>query len=316
MDEGILSELNAIPGILSTAGQRPLDWTYNGGQIVINAFDPLYFSDHSLGHFAEIDRDHHSEDVWAAIAQGEKVAISRNFELNLGAHVGDSITLQTPTGDLVLEIGAVVVDMVSPRGTIEMSRNVFRKYWNDSQVNRIFVRTSPGYDVVALRALVAQTLGMKHRLRILSSRELVEYFATQVRRAFASIPIIGALVLVVVLVGMADTLAAGVRERTFEFGIIRAVGIRRAEVRHIVLLEAIAIAGFGLILALVCGLSLGLLWVKVNFTYLVGWNLELELPILQILTLVVAAFLVCVAAALLPGLYAARIQPATALRYE
>ena len=104
--------------------------------------------------------------------------------------------------------------------------------------------------------------------------EFVEYCAAQVRRAFAGVRALAALVLLVMLIGTADALAAGVAERTREIGAMRAVGLRRRHIVRMVLVEGMVLATLGLVLALAAGFALGTLWVKATFPYLVGWVLD------------------------------------------
>ena len=230
--------------------------------------------------------------------------------------MGDTITLETPSGPLPLRVAGTTMVFISPRGTIEMGRTLYERFWHDRQINHLFVQAAPGADVTALRATIAQRLGRPYRLRILSSRELIDFFAGQVRRAFAGLHILAGMVLVVVLVGMADTLAAGVAERTRELGIIRALGVRRRYLRRMVLLEGMLLGALGLGLALAAGLALGTLWVDATFPYLLGWTLERHIPYWQAALVAMITAVVCLAAALVPAHRAARLDPAMALRYE
>lgn len=55
--------------------------------------------------------------------------VSENFVRNLGKQVGDVLTLETPSGPLAIRIAGVTRDFLSPRGTIEMSRDLYRRLW-------------------------------------------------------------------------------------------------------------------------------------------------------------------------------------------
>jgi len=120
----------------------------------------------------------------------------------------------------------------------------------------------------------------------------------------------------VVVVGISDTLAAGVIERTREIGALRVVGVPRGAIRRMVLLEGCALGVLGLVLATATGSALGTLWVKATFPYLFGWVIAFHFPLgyaLQVAALTVVA---CVVAALVPSRHAAALQPAAALRHE
>jgi putative ABC transport system permease protein len=314
VDESLLTELAAIHGVRRVVGDRVSDWHHGGGPIAIDAFDPVYFTDPSFGQWPLVG--YRLPDVWNAVARGDAAIVSSNFVLNLKAQVGDTLTLDTPSGPLAVRIGGVITHFTSPRGTIMLSRELYERFWHDPKVTRAFVQTVPGAKITTIRTEIGRELGRKYGLRILSCPEIVDYFASQVRIAFAGLYVLAGLVLLVVVVGISDTLAAGVIERTREIGSIRVVGVPRGFIQRMVLLEGGALAALGVALAAGVGLALGTLWVEATFPYLFGWVVELHFPygyVLQVALLTLAA---CLGAAYLPSRRAAALQPATALRYE
>ena len=148
------------------------------------------------------------------------------------------------------------------------------------------------------------------------AQALIEANVDQVRQAFHPVLVLTAMVLLVVLVGMADTLAAAVSERTRQIGAIRAVGVQRRFVRRMIMTEALLMGVLGLVLALLFGLGLGVLWVAETFRYLLGWVLELHVPYLEMAAICLITLVVCALAGLLPAQGAAALEPASALRYE
>jgi len=124
------------------------------------------------------------------------------------------------------------------------------------------------------------------------------------------------MVFVVALLGVADTLAAGVLERRRQLGAMRALGVRRRSVTRMLLLEAAMLGSIGFVLATVSGLAMGMLWVKRTLPQLLGFCCELYLPRREVPVIGVITVAVCVAAALLPVRWAARLRPQEALRYE
>ena len=148
------------------------------------------------------------------------------------------ITLETPSGALDVSIGGITMDFASPRGTIEISRELYKRYWHDSQATRFFIDLEADANKDSVQQSISSQLGRDYRLRILHTKGLVEYFAEQVRRAFAPINVLTILIAIVILLGMVDTLGATVADRKVEVGIIRALGMRSEKVQLIVLFEA------------------------------------------------------------------------------
>jgi putative ABC transport system permease protein len=314
VDASLLTDVADIAGVRRVVGDRVADTTHAGGAIAIDAFDPVYFSDPSFGQWPLVGT--RIPDVWGAVARGEAVIVSSNFVLNLGARVGDALTLETPAGPLAVTVGGVITHFTSPRGTILMSRDVYARQWRDPTVTRAFVEITPGADLAAVRRAISAALGRKYALRILTCPEIVDYFASQVRIGFAGLYVLAGLVLLVVVVGISDTLAAGVLERTREIGALRVVGVSRAAVRRMVLLEGCALGVLGLVLAAAAGTALGTLWVRATFPYLFGWVIELHFPYVYALQVAALTVLACLAAAYVPSRRAAALQPAAALRHE
>src|SRR6185436_11059857 len=181
--------------------------------------------------------------------------VSENFVHNVGLGVGDVLTLDTPSGPLSVRVAGVTADFLSPRGTVLLSRDLYRARWRDPHITHALVRVDPHEQVPAVRERIAQTLGVRYGIRVQRLDELVAWFAEQVRRAFTGLDVLAMLVLVVVLVGVGDALAAGTLERTRELGVLRALGLRRRRMGRIVLGEALILGLLGVTAAVSFGLG-------------------------------------------------------------
>jgi len=314
LQDAVLTELRRLPGVRAVAGEQATPWHLGGGPIALNAFDPAYFVDPTFGSWRLVGR--RLPEALEATARGEAVIVSENFVRNLAVEPGDTITLETPNGPLALRIAGVTQDFLSPRGTIEISRDVYARHWNDDQIVRALVRLEDGAAPQQVRETIARHLGRRYSLQILSLGTLIEWFVSQVRRAFAALHVLAGVVLLVVLIGVGDALAANVLDRTHDLGVIRAVGVRRRRVGRVILAEAALLAILGLGIAWSAGLTLGILWVSRTFPALLGWSLSLRLPIAQLVGIGLVAVVVCLAAGLGPARRAARLDPVEALRAE
>lgn len=121
-----------------------------------------------------------------------------------------------------------------------------------------------------------------------------------------------ALAVVIALIGIANTLALSVHERTRELGLTRAVGMTRRQVRRMVRYESAIIAGFGALLGVAIGIGFG--WATVealpdNFTE------TLAVPTGRIVILLVTAAAAGLVAAWLPARRAARMNVLDAISH-
>ncbi|MFN8644164.1 MAG: FtsX-like permease family protein [Candidatus Binatia bacterium] len=306
--------LRAVPGVAAVVGVRLANWQHQGESVVLDAFDPAYFRTDAYGQWPL--HGERLDGAWEAVAAGRAIVVSSNFAGNMRVGVGDTVTLATPRGPLPLLVAGVTTDFASPRGTIEMSRDLYRTYWNDGRVTRFFVQGDGGADA-SLRGRLQQRLaGVGGAWRVISSGELVAYWEGQIRRAFASLYALAAVILGVVLFGIADNLGASVVERTRELGTLRAIGVRQGHLRRLVVGEALALVGLGLVLAAAQGAGLALLWVHTTVPLLLGWIVDLHVPVGFVFVIALATAASGALAALVPARRAARLEPAAALRWE
>ncbi|WP_299540343.1 ABC transporter permease [uncultured Streptomyces sp.] len=119
-----------------------------------------------------------------------------------------------------------------------------------------------------------------------------------------------ALAIIVAVLGVVNTLALSVVERTREIGLLRAVGLSRRQLRRMIRLESVVIALFGALL----GLGLGMGWgaSAQRLLALEGLNV-LEIPWPTIVTVFVASAFVGLFAALVPAFRAGRMNVLAAI---
>lgn len=314
LDDAIVAAVRSVPGVEAVAGWRALQWRYRGEPIGLSAYDPLYFRDRRFGVWpleASLDGD-----PWERVARGEGVVVSTSFVKSFGAGLGDRFAIETPTGPLDVPIVGVTIDFVAPKGTVEISRELLAARWRDATVTRTFALKDAGISLEQVRSGIASELAGTYPLRILSSRQLLDYFVEQVRRAFAILPIIACIFYLVILVGVANSLATSVLERRRELAIVRAIGLRARMARRVVVLESVVIGCVGLALAATGALVLATLWVKRTFALLVGWPLIVSIPWLQLGLMGLGTLVVCYIASRIPARRAEALVVTDALRYE
>ena len=112
---------------------------------------------------------------------------------------------------------------------------------------------------------------------------------------------------------MVNTLALSALERTRELGLLRAVGLGRAQTMRMVTVEAIVISVFGAVLGMVVGIGLGAATVRALRDQGIT---TLALPWSQLVTYLILAAIVGVVAAVLPSIRAARVNVLEAIAYE
>jgi putative ABC transport system permease protein len=121
------------------------------------------------------------------------------------------------------------------------------------------------------------------------------------------------LAIVIALLGIGNTLALSILERTRELGVMRAVGMTRHQLRSAIRWESVIIALQGTALGLVVGAFVG--WALVEA--LAGEGLTVfTLPVASLAVIVVLAAVAGVLAAVLPARRAAHLNVLGALTHE
>ena len=113
------------------------------------------------------------------------------------------------------------------------------------------------------------------------------------------------LALLIAVLGIVNTLALSIIERTREVGLLRAIGLSRRQLRRMVTLESVVIAVLGAVLGVVLGIGFGIALMH----SLREEGLEvISVPVGQLATFLVVSVVIGVVAALLPARRAAKLD--------
>ena len=161
---------------------------------------------------------------------------------------------------------------------------------------------------------------MKHALGndfpnigVLTREEFRTEQEAQVNQFLTVLVAILALSEIIAILGIINTLALSVFERTRELGLLRVVGMSRTQVRSMVRGESIVIAVIGGAV----GLALGLLWGWAFTKALQSQGLTVfRIPVLEVLIFLLGSMLAGVLAAVLPAWRAARLDVLDAIATE
>ena len=120
------------------------------------------------------------------------------------------------------------------------------------------------------------------------------------------------LAVVIALVGIVNTLALSIYERTREIGLLRAVGMSRVQLRRMIRGEALIVATFGSLLGLGIGLVFGFLLI----TALSEDGVTFSIPFVQLVVFLILAGLAGLLAGVPPARRASRLDVLHAIHSE
>ena len=171
--EDLGARLLAVPGVARVERVRLAEHEYEGGRISIDSLDETAFAPDRTQDFIFAAGDPAS--ALDAVRTGTGILVSRNFARQFRVGVGDTLRLETPAGPYAARVAGVVVDYVSPRGSVILSRPLYQRWWGDRSVNRFHVLLAPGTRVDAVRQAIAGGVGAEEGLKVLTQRELYAY---------------------------------------------------------------------------------------------------------------------------------------------
>jgi putative ABC transport system permease protein len=167
------------------------------------------------------------------------------------------------------------------------------------------VLVDSGVDPSTVQKRIATAIGDHPDAKVLTPKEFEQERAGLIDKLLIFVLVMLALAVIIALLGIVNTLALSVYERTRELGLLRAVGMTRAQVRAMVRWESVVISLIGALTGAALGLGLGLALSKAALHQSIG---EIPVPWSNVTMYVVAAAVAGVLAAIGPARSAAKVD--------
>ena len=236
------------------------------------------------------------------------ILVSREEASEFGWAVGDTVSLSFPLGDRAVRVvGVYGAEDISFGSPIFVSRELFRTSVPEADLDyRAYVSVAPGVPVRTAKAAVEREIGRDFpNLEVLTQDEVRDAEAELVDQFLGVLVALLFLSEAIAVLGIVNTLALSVYERTHEIGMLRAVGMTRRQLRRSVRWESVIIAAIGGTV----GLALGLVWAWAFVSALETEDLFLlSVPLGRIALLAVLSLVAGAIAAVIPAWRASRLE--------
>lgn len=248
------------------------------------------------------------------LTQGTAVA-DNEWAANAGVSVGDRVTALFPSGQtraFTLQGVFEKTDAGLLSGLI-IPKEDYRSVGGAGQDTLLFVSLKPDVDTAAALQQVEAVTAENPLLQVLDQTEIKEQNSRQINQLLYLIYGMLGLSIIIAALGVVNTMALSVLERTREIGLLRAVGASRRQVRRMIRWEAVLVAFTGALAGVVVGLLAGISLRQA----LSGDGIEvLVIPLATVVVILVLAVLLGVLAAALPARRAARLDILGAIATE
>ena len=301
LSNSVPTTASAVPGVTTTT-------TFYGG--------PFEFQN-SLARLTAVSTDHLADTVIlrmttgtsAALAAGE-LLVDSTTATSKHLAVGDTVPVRFAlTGPAVLRVGGIY-QANALIGSYLVSAGFFLAHFPQQPPAGLLLRTDGGSaaDNAVTRALAAYP-----NLQVQTRAQFEQSQVSSVNQLLGLVYALLALAVLIALIGIVNTLMLSVFERTREIGLLRAVGMRRRQVRAMVRSEAVILAIFGAIIGIIIGTGMGVALVA---SLRQQGITETTVPVSSLLIFLLLSALLGLVAASWPARRAAKLDVLAAIAAE
>jgi putative ABC transport system permease protein len=190
----------------------------------------------------------------AALAQDELLIDSTTAQ-NKHLAVGDTVAARFAlTGPTTLRIGGIY-QANALIGSYLVSSAFFLSHYPAQPPGALLLRTNGS---TAVDNAVTKALDPFPNVQVQTKAQFEQAQVSSINQILGLVYALLALAVLIALIGIVNTLMLSVFERTREIGLLRAVGMRRRQVRTMIRSEAVILAIFGAIIGIIIGTGMGI----------------------------------------------------------
>jgi putative ABC transport system permease protein len=237
---------SAVPGVTASS-------TVYGGQFEVRG-DIESLQAISTRHLSDTVILNMSSGSSSSLAAGDLLIDTRTASSD-HLVVGDTVPVKFAlTGNGRMRIGGIF-QTNSLIGRYLVGENFFLFHFQNPLPNAVLLRTDGGAGV---QSAVAHALAGFPNVQVQSRAQFEQSQSNQVNQLLGLVYALLGLAVIIALIGIVNTLMLSVFERTHEIGLLRAVGMRRRQIRAMIRSESVILALFGALIGVVVGTGLGL----------------------------------------------------------
>lgn len=234
-----------VPGVADATPVATAPLTARGADTTVTGADPR-----QLGHVTAL---HFSAGSLDALGPG-KVALSDELARRTGLSTGDTFrgTLGFDDDRRELTVVGVYRQTHAVEDAVATTADVL-PHAEGGKFDSLLVKAAPGTDPSTLERDIRTALGNSPLLRVQDKEQLTKAESGEIDTMLNMMYGLLGMAVVIAVLGVVNTLAMSVFERTREVGLLRAIGLDDKGVRRMVRLESVVISLFGAVLGIGTG---------------------------------------------------------------
>ena len=243
----------------------------------------------------------------------ETIAVFEDVADDKNLSIGDRVPVVFKDSGAKELTVAMIYGEQQPAGEWLLGFETYEENFDDQYDFQVFVRKADGVDTPDRARAIDEVADGYPGAKVLDQSGYEDDQTMFIDQLLGLIYAMLFLAIFIALLGIANTLALSIIERTRELGLMRAVGMTRAQLRSVIRWESVIIAIQGTLLGLVVGVLFG--WALVAALKDEGVE-TFRLPVLTLAVIVVLAVIAGVLAAVLPARRAAKLDVLRAIVTE
>jgi putative ABC transport system permease protein len=247
------------------------------------------------------------EGGWIVLS--EQIASEHHLEL------GGVVRLPTPAGTTDLRLAATSTNFGWPTGVIFMDTRDYTRAFATSALTAVGVDLEPGADVAQAKAAVERQLGGGSGLEVITPSTRAARIEASGGEGLGQLGEIAKLLLAATIVAMVAALGSSIWQQRISLASLRLEGTRPAQLRRLLLVEALVMLCAGCITGALAGVY-GQLIIDSYLKHVTGFPVASLVTAGRPFELFVLVVLVVLALAAIPGFLASRVRPTLAFGEE
>lgn len=299
----LVERIAELPEIEAVSGFRSGTFRVDGGTRQVGAVDAEAFE-----RIVDLDLVSGGFDGLA----DDGVLVHQDPAADFDLQVGDTIDVEWRSGARqTLTVSGVFADATATNTNWLVDVEIFERANPAGRLDTFAgAKLADGVDVQQARDAIATVVDDFPQIELQDQAEFRQTQEDQLGQLLRLVYGLLAFAVLIAVLGITNTLALAVFERTHEFGLLRAVGATRRQLQLAVFGESLVVAAFGTTLGLAVGLPLGVLGTRGMAS--VGVT-SVALPLGTLVVVVIATLVAGMVAAIWPARRAGKLDVLAAI---
>jgi putative ABC transport system permease protein len=309
LPQQITTELGQVAGVTAASSIRFATGKVAGqsGTTTVTGIDPATAADVLSLKFKQ------GSNATLTNMGASDVVVPSDFASSHDLSAGDTVKLETPRGKVVpYRVAGIYEPGAGVIGGVLLSNAALEADWDAKDIAFALAAGAPGADPNQIKKAEQQRLAQFPVAKVMTIDDFKAEQRKQVNSLVGLVTALLSLSVIVALLGIVNTLALSVHERTRELGLLRAVGMSRRQVRRMVRAESVITAAIGALMGIVLGIG----FAAIVSRPLADEGFVFTLPVGTLIAVVVLAAIAGVVAAIQPARRAAKVDVLRAVTTE